>query len=156
MTHAPRSPRLRFRDAEDVVAAVRASGGRFTAARRAVLDALFAADGPVRAEEVAGGLGGRSAPIELASVYRALEYLEGLGAVRHFHAGHGPGRYALTGGGEREYLACERCGGVLAVEAARLDAVREAIEGEFGYRARFSHFPIVGLCQGCAASATAT
>ena len=31
----------------------------------------------------------------------------------------------------------------------RLDRVRELIERELGYRARFSHFPIVGLCASC-------
>ena len=42
-----------------------------------------------------------------------------------------------------------------ALEAERLDGVREAIEREFGYRARFSHFPIVGLCAECAAATDA-
>ncbi len=75
--------------------------------------------------------------------------------MRHVHLGHGPGLYALTGGGEREYLVCERCDRVTALGAERLDGVREAIEREFGYRARFSHFPIVGLCADCAAATAA-
>jgi Fur family ferric uptake transcriptional regulator len=151
MTHAPRSPRLPFDDIDDVARALREAGGRFSAPRRQVLETLFAADGPVTAEAVAGGLDGRTEPLEPASVYRALEYLESLGVVRHVHAGHGPGLYALTGQGEREYLACERCKRVTAVPSEQLDAVRAAIEREFGYRARFTHFPIVGLCATCAA-----
>ena len=151
MTRAPRSPRLEFRDIDDVARALREAGGRFSAPRRRVLEVLFAADGPVSAEAVATGLGGRAEPLDPASVYRALEYLEELGVVRHVHAGHGPGLYALTGQGEREYLACERCERVTAVPAERLDPVRREIEREFGYRARFTHFPILGLCAACAA-----
>ena len=148
MTRAPNRPPLEFRDIDDVARALREAGGRFSAARRRVLEALFAADAPLAADAVAPGL-------DRASVYRALEYLEELGVVRHVHLGHGPGLYALTGGREREYLVCERCDRVTALEAGRLDGVREAIEREFGYRARFSHFPIVGLCADCAAATDA-
>jgi hypothetical protein len=35
------------------------------------------------------------------------------------------------------------------VPPGRLDAARELIERETGYRARFSHFPIVGTCAAC-------
>ena len=148
MTHAPNRPPLAYRDIDDVARALREAGGRFSAARRRVLEALFAAEGPLPADAVAPGL-------DRASVYRALEYLEELGVVRHVHLGHSPGLYALTGGAEREYLTCERCHRITALEAERLDEVRDLIEAQFGYRARFSHFPIVGLCADCAAATDA-
>ena len=148
MTHAPNRPPLAYRDIDDVARALREAGGRFSAARRRVLEALFAAEAPLPAEAVAPGL-------DRASVYRALEYLEELGVVRHVHLGHSPGLYALTGGAEREYLTCERCHRITALEAERLDEVRDLIEAQFGYRARFSHFPIVGLCADCAAATDA-
>ncbi len=84
MTRASDTPRLAFRDIDDVAAALRAAGGRFSAVRQRVLQAMFDADGPLPADAVAPEL-------DQASVYRALEYLEELGAVRHVHAGHGPG-----------------------------------------------------------------
>jgi Fur family ferric uptake transcriptional regulator len=148
MTHAPNRPPLAYRDIDDVARALREAGGRFSAARRRVLEALFAAEAPLPADAVAPGL-------DRASVYRALEYLEELGVVRHVHLGHSPGLYALTGGAEREYLTCERCHRITALEAERLDEVRDLIEAQFGYRARFSHFPIVGLCADCAAATDA-
>ena len=148
MTRAPHRPPLAYRDIDDVARALREAGGRFSAARRRVLEALFAAEAPLPADAVAPGL-------DRASVYRALEYLEELGVVRHVHLGHSPGLYALTGGAEREYLTCERCHRITALEAERLDEVRNLIESQFGYRARFSHFPIVGLCADCAAATDA-
>ena len=53
--------------------------------------------------------------------------------------------------GEREYLTCERCADYRALPTQELDAVRGLIEHQFGYRASFIHFPIVGLCPSCAA-----
>src|SRR3954452_6599991 len=144
MTVAPRSDPLRFGSLEEVEAAVRRDGGRLTRPRRQVLEALFAAEGLVSAEQIAGQ------EIEIASVYRNLERLEELGVVRHVHLGHGPGLYGLVGDGEREYLVCEGCGRVTAADPARLDRARAAIRADLGYEARFTHFPIHGLCDDCA------
>ncbi len=150
MTSAPRVPRLAFAGIDDVAAALRRGGGRLSSTRRLVLEALFAAPGPVSAEHIAQGLDGRLTRLDVASVYRTLERLEALGAVRHVHIGHGPGLYALAGEEEREYLVCERCDRVTSVGSARMEAVRAQIREDFGYHARFSHFPILGLCPRCA------
>lgn len=74
--------------------------------------------------------------------------------VRHVHVGHGPGLYALEDGTEREYLVCERCNRVDTVDAKKLQRARAEIRKQFGYEARFSHFPIVGLCERCAGEAS--
>jgi Fur family ferric uptake transcriptional regulator len=129
---------------------VRGRGLRLSSARRLVLEALFAADHPATADEIAGGLGGRVTRSDLASVYRNLETLEQLGVVHHVHAGHGPGLYALARG--REYLLCERCGELQAVPPAALEPVRLALREAFGYEGRFTHFPLVALCGECAAT----
>jgi len=137
-------------DLDDALQALRESGHRVTAPRRLVLEALFQADGPVSAEYVADGMGGSSTPMDTATVHRILAQLEELGLIRHVHIGHGPGLYALVGGADREYLACERCGRVTTVEPGDLDSIRRTIRRRFGYEARFTHFPILGLCQSCA------
>jgi Fur family ferric uptake transcriptional regulator len=137
-------------DLDEAIAAVRRTGLRLTAARRLVLEALLAAREPISAEDIADGLGGRMTQSDIASVYRNLETLGELGLVRHFHAGHGPGRYVLEGTGHREYLACEGCGALESVDPAALDGVRDAVRHLSGFEARFSHFPIVGLCAECA------
>jgi Fur family ferric uptake transcriptional regulator len=137
-------------DLSSAMALMRRRGLRVSAARRLVLEALLAADGPMSAEQIAEGIGGRVPSSDIGSVYRNLQALEDIGVVRHVHLGHGPGLHALAVTGEREYLTCERCADYHAVQPQELDAVRELIESQFGYRASFIHFPIVGLCPGCA------
>ena len=150
MTKAPRRAPLILRDLDEAEDAVRAGGLRLTAARRAVLAALFAAEGPVSAEEIAAGLGGRVTATEISSVYRNLELLEQLGVVRHLHAGHGPGRYVLETAAERGYLACESCGAIVTLEGAELEAVRGPVRAASGFEPDLSHFPVVGRCARCA------
>ena len=128
---------------------LRERGLRVSAARRLVLEALLAADGPMSAEQIAQGIGGRVACSDIASVYRNLQAFDEIGLVRHVHLGHSPGLHALAVGGEQEYLTCERCADYLAVAPEQFDGVRELIERAFGYRANFTHFPVVGLCPRC-------
>jgi Fur family ferric uptake transcriptional regulator len=149
MTVAQTTPPLEFETLADAIAALRAQGLRMSAARRLVLETLFAAARPLSAEEVADGLDGLLPISDLASCYRNLETLERLGLVRHVHLGHSPGMYSLAGRGAPEYLHCEICGGYTIARAGELDAVREAVREAFGYAARFSHFPIVGTCPAC-------
>jgi Fur family ferric uptake transcriptional regulator len=104
---------------------------------------------PLSAEQIAEGFGELPAS-DLASVYRNLETLERLGLVQHVHLGHGAGRY-VRAGREREYLVCERCGVQRPVAPEQLDGVRRAVREATGFEARFSHFPIVGLCGDCSA-----
>ena len=135
-------------DAETAGRAVRANGLRLSTARRLVLEALYTAPAPVAADEIADGLGGRLPRSDLASVYRNLETLEQVGLVRHVHLGHGPGRYTPAGR-PGDFLVCERCEHVAAVDTEQLRAAREAIRAATGFEAHFHHFPISGLCGGC-------
>jgi Fur family ferric uptake transcriptional regulator len=131
------------------VAALRDAGLRLSTARRVVLEALFRAKRPLSAEQLAEGAEGMP-PSDVASVYRNLETLERLGVVRHVHLGHGPGLYALAGTSHEEYLLCESCGQTQAVDPSQLEDVRNEIRERFKFQARFSHFPLSGLCQHCA------
>jgi Fur family transcriptional regulator, ferric uptake regulator len=146
MTIAPDVPRLVVSTPGEAIQALRESGLRLSTARRLVIEALFAADGPVSAAALAQDL-----LLEESSVYRNLEVLERHGLTRHVHLGHGPGLYALVGRDEGEYLYCQRCGKVTLLAPEELDPVREHLRDHFGHTARFTHFAIVGLCEPCAA-----
>jgi Fur family ferric uptake transcriptional regulator len=126
------------------VVALRTRGMRVSGPRRALLETLYGAAGPLTAEELAGEL-------DLASVYRNLDALEAVGLVRHVHVGHGPGLYALAARRDRGYAACEGCGRHAALGPSALAAVRAAVAAATGFTSDFSHFPIVGLCPHCAA-----
>jgi Fur family ferric uptake transcriptional regulator len=142
-------PPLSFTTLDEAIAALRNRGLRLSAARRLVLASLFRADRPLSAEEVAEGLDGLIPASDLASCYRNLEMLERLGLVRHVHAGHGPGLYALAGHGAAEYLMCEKCNAFRVAPPEAMTAVRTAIREAFGYEARFAHWPLTGTCPTC-------
>lgn len=147
MTASPDTPPQVFADVGEAIRALRDAGLRVSTARRLVLEALFAAAGPVSAAHLA-----RALSLDESSVYRNLELLEQRGIVRHLHLGHSPGLYVLASEHEAEYLYCERCGKVTAVPPQRLDGIRAEIARSFGHTARFTHFAIVGACRECASA----
>jgi Fur family transcriptional regulator, ferric uptake regulator len=150
VTRPHSGPTLEAPDLDSALAALRARGLRVSAARRLVLETLYASADPLTAEQIAAGLDGRVPRSDIGSVYRNLETLEQIGLVSHFHLGHGPGLYAPASTGTREYLVCDSCATVRALEPRALDGVRDLIRRELGYEARFTHFPIAGLCPRCA------
>ena len=145
MTTSPDVPLQQASSLPDAIEILRERGLRVSKPRRLLLGALFETDRPVSAEQLA-----RRLALDAASVHRNLETLERTGLVRHVHLGHSPGLYAASRGGEREYICCERCGSATALATKELDPVRRRIKQRYGYEARFSHFPIVGLCADCA------
>ena len=149
MTVSRLNPPLAVGSLDEAFEALRGHGLRVSAARRLVLEALFAAEGPVSADAIAHGLDGRLPGSDLASVYRNLEAFEALGLVRHVHVGHGPGLYGLASEGEREYLVCESCDRIQTLPPGTLDGVKDAIREQLGFEARFTHFPIAGSCAAC-------
>jgi Fur family transcriptional regulator, ferric uptake regulator len=136
------------RDTDSAIAAVRRRGLRVTASRRLVVEAVYSADRPVTAEEIASGMYGRSPRCDLASVYRNLETMQDAGLVRHVHLGHGPGLYAPAAGAG-EYVACDRCGRSQVIPPAAAERLRASVREAVGYEASFAHFPITGLCPAC-------
>ena len=120
---------------------LRARGLRISTTRRQLVDALFAAEGPVSAEALA-----RSAKADLASVYRNLDALEQAGIAHHVHVGHAAGRYVLSGRHPGGYVACERCGRHETFDAGEL---REQVAEHTGFICDFTHFPLVGICEEC-------
>jgi Fur family ferric uptake transcriptional regulator len=131
------------------LATVRARGLRVSAARRLVLEALFAAGEPVTADQIAAGLGGRMPRSDLGSVYRNLETLERVGVVRHVRAAHGAGLYTIARGENDGFLTCERCGEIRPANPHAVAVIRGAVRKAFGYEASFGSFPIVGVCPRC-------
>jgi Fur family ferric uptake transcriptional regulator len=150
VTRSYSAPTIEAPDLEAAVRAMREHGLRVSAARRLVLEAIFAAGEPVTAERIADGLGGRLPRSDITSVYRSLERLEEIGLARHFHLGHGPGLYVRAGAPVREFLLCDACGQVRPVDPGELDRVRAVIREDLGHEASFTHFPIAGLCRDCA------
>ncbi|ROR31986.1 Fur family transcriptional regulator [Inmirania thermothiophila] len=131
-------------------AACRRSGARLTPLRRRVLELVWRGHRPVGAYEILDGLraeGRRAAP---PTVYRALEFLQGLGLVHRIasrNAWLGCPRGGPHAGG---FLVCAACGRTEEIEDRALAAAAAASAARHGFSAPPRAVEVVALCDGCA------
>ncbi|HJS71910.1 MAG TPA: Fur family transcriptional regulator [Acidimicrobiia bacterium] len=126
---------------------------RYTAGRRAVVDTLAGAGGPLSAAEVSE----RLTDLPLSSIYRTLAVLEGAGVVAHHLGAKGLTRFELAEwlAGHHHHLVCIDCGSVSDVDipGEHEDDVR-ALVAEIAALASFSPIDhaleIEGRCSRCA------
>lgn len=143
-----------LRSADDVLAVVRARGGRVTASRRAVIEALLAGDHHVTADEVAARVAAEHPDVHRSTVYRTLDRLQEVGVVTHVHLGHGPSTFHLADP-PHHHAVCSECGAVVEVPAAALDDLAGRLRSEHGFELAPQHFALSGRCRDCAARGVA-
>lgn len=127
---------------------------RFTKGRRAVVDALAGASGPMSAAELDVELG---AEVPLSSIYRTLSVLEDAGVVAHHLGAKGLTRFELAEWltGHHHHLVCIDCGSVADIDipSSKEESVRSLVS-EIAALASFSAtdhaLEIEGRCARCA------
>ena len=127
---------------------LRAHGLRVTAQRQLVLDAV-SESGHATAEQVHEVVSGRVAGVNITTVYRTLDLLEGLGLVAHTHLSHGAPVYHLSGDRGHVHLVCHRCGEVDEVSPEVFDGVRRSLEQQRGFSLDVGHVALFGICSDC-------
>jgi Fur family transcriptional regulator, ferric uptake regulator len=129
---------------------IRAHGGRSTASRRVVIEALIEAQGELRdADQIVAAVQGRYPSINDSTVYRTLDLLEHLGLARHVHLGHGPSQWYLSDERRRWYLTCTRCGRAVETDSAVFDSLTADVASRTGFVIDPGHFAVTGICAAC-------
>lgn len=125
-------------------------GERLTRTRRAVLETLAAAGGPMSVRALHQSVGPRR--VDLVTVYRTLHWLEELGAARAVLTGGAAELFELALPGEHtHHLLCDECGAVATVPVCGVDpAVAGRIEREHGFRVSHHRLTYHGRCRECA------
>jgi len=138
--------------AQDLEAALAANGLRLTAARRAICRVLARShDQHLTATDLLRKVKRASPGVNLSTIYRTLEALEGAGLLHHVHLGHGPGIVHLSEATDHHHLYCERCGKTVDLPLPELGPSLRRLAARHGFRLGGVHFAIAGLCQACAA-----
>jgi Fur family transcriptional regulator, ferric uptake regulator len=134
------------------------AGYRSSAPRAAVVDALAELGCSVTARQIADRLNQGGRAIGLASVYRALELLEGMGLVQRIDLGEGVARYepAHRSGEHHHHLVCDNCGSVTAFEDADLERAIERLSRRVDFAIDAHDVTLRGECPVCHSAARAS
>lgn len=131
--------------------ALRERGLRATPQRRLVLKAVSEL-GHATPEQVCEFVQGEAASLNLSTVYRALELLEGLGVVSHTHLQHGSPTYQVADHVDHLHLVCRRCGSVTEADLDLARPLADTVASAHGFRTDLAHLSLHGICGACGSS----
>jgi Fur family ferric uptake transcriptional regulator len=133
------------------LARVAEAGHRSGGARRAVIESLADEDCCRSAQEIFDELRADGRRVGIASVYRVLDLLVGLGLVQRVDLGGGTARYerALPDGEHHHHLVCVDCGDVRPFEDRGLERALEATAAGSEYTVEGHDVVLRGRCPDC-------
>jgi Fur family ferric uptake transcriptional regulator len=131
--------------------ALRDAGHRAGGARAAVVDLLGRQSCCLSVQEIADELRGSGNDVGIASVYRAVDLLHGMGLVQRVEFGEGAARFepVIPGGEHHHHAVCEVCGRVTRFEDERLERQLEQLAGRLKHSMRGHDLVIRGACSRC-------
>ena len=152
MNLASQTAELRGEWVEHALASLHEAGFRKGGARSAVVELLGEQECALSALEVEEKLRARDHSIGRASVYRALDQLEGLHLVQRLEMGTGTATYEpLRPSGEHHHhLVCQRCGKVVPFEDPKLEREIERVSRGASFAVSDHDLTLRGTCRKCA------
>ncbi len=139
-------------DATSMAAELSARGMRMTRQRRAVLDTVAAAGSAISPLQVFDAARERCPELGLTTVYRTLEVLGEIGALRRLHGEHCES-FVPAASAHGHTVVCERCGRVTEFTDCDMHAVAAAAAKQTGYRITEHFLQLSGVCPECLAAA---
>lgn len=142
---------------EHTAQALREAGYRSSAPRMAVVEVLGRHGCLQTSREIADRLRSEGRDVGVATVYRALELLEGLGLLHRLETGEGPARYepAHPSGEHHHHLVCERCGRVVAFEDPGVERSMNRLARQLDFEVEGHDVVLRGKCPTCVANLSA-
>jgi Fur family ferric uptake transcriptional regulator len=125
------------------------NGHRLTAARRVILEVLLASGGHVSADQLAEMVRTQAPQVGRMTVYRTLELLSELGAIRPVYQGTGAAHYILMENGHHHHLVCAGCDCVIEFEECVLAEIEEMVSGRFNFQIQGHLLEFYGICADC-------
>jgi len=137
--------------AEHALASLHDAGYRRGGARTAVVEALARHDCAVTALELDDELRRRKPAVARASVYRALEQLEGLGLVQRMEVSRGTAGYERVepGGEHHHHAICRRCGRMVPFEDQSLERAIAELSDAISFEVTDHDVVLRGTCERC-------
>ena len=136
---------------QHALATLEREGHRAGAARRTVVELLGRQRCCLSAKEITEQLRVEGREVGVASVYRALELLDGLKLVQRLDAGEGVVRYEplLADGEHHHHIVCDGCGGVAAYEDAELERAIAELARRLSWDVEAYDVVLRGRCPAC-------
>ncbi len=140
---------MRVIDLERLEQQLKAHSYKLTRQRRAVLRVLATTDGRLDAARICEDARAECPEIGLTTVYRTLDILADIGALRRLHLPDGCHSYAPASPGHRHHLICVGCGRAVEFEGCDLTALVDSVASKTGFEVEGHWLQLMGRCPEC-------
>jgi Fe2+ or Zn2+ uptake regulation protein len=132
-------------------ALLRQQGHRLTPQRLQVLQVIKAHGQHMTAEEIHAAIVPQQPYLDIATVYRTLQWLQSVGLVAPISMGDAKLHYEYHAPGEHHHhLVCQHCGVQIQIPDADLAALKQALQQRYGFVVQIDHLALPGRCAICA------
>jgi Fur family transcriptional regulator, ferric uptake regulator len=133
----------------EAVGRLRAQGYRLTRQRTLILDVISRNCQHLSADEIHREVVRHNPAINLATVYRTLNWLHGAGLIRKIDVGRDRLLYEYAAAGEHHHLICRACEAEYEIDHHVFEKLREHILEHYDFEADPEHVAIFGRCSRC-------
>jgi Fur family ferric uptake transcriptional regulator len=137
---------MEHRNVADVL---RSQGHRLTPQRLVVLDIIQTSGQHLTAEQIHASVTARHPYVNLATVYRTLQWLEDVGLVAPIVIAGQPVCYEYVRGDVHHHLVCVECGYQMEIDDSIMDSIKSQLLEHYGFAAQLNHLALPGRCAGC-------
>ena len=138
-------------DLETITQQLAARQFKITRQRRAVLSAIAASHSRLSPAEVYAKAKRQCRDLGLATVYRTLDILAELGAIRRVHLDDGCEGFAPVSAEHGHHLICRECSAAIEFEDCDMMALLRRVEAKTGFKVEQHWLELVGRCPECQA-----
>jgi Fur family transcriptional regulator, ferric uptake regulator len=136
--------------------ALREQGFRLTHQRRLILDYIKQRAGHVTADDIYSEVSRHCPEMNIATVYRNLQWLYSVGLLRKFDLGKDRLEYEYASADAHHHLICKDCGSEQEIDDHVMVCFRAHVLEHYGFEADPEHVPILGRCAQCRAKDNGT
>jgi Fur family ferric uptake transcriptional regulator len=138
---------------EELCTALSSRDYRLTHARLAILRALVSAGGHISADDLVAIVREQAPQVGRMTVYRTLDLLSQLGAIRPVYLGTGAAHYVVLHEGHHHHLVCSSCHRVVEIHDCRVGELEMALAERYGFDVQGHLVEFYGVCAQCRAEA---
>ncbi|HEY0603641.1 MAG TPA: Fur family transcriptional regulator [Herpetosiphonaceae bacterium] len=128
---------------------LRKQGYRLTRQRMLILDLLRSSERHMTADQIYVEVSRHHPEINLATVYRTLQWLHQVGMLRKIDVGKDRLEYEYAHDAEHHHLICKVCGAQTQIDNHVIQTLQDHILEHYGFEADPDHVAIFGRCADC-------
>lgn len=135
-----------------LIEAMDSAGYRLTGPRRTLAELIASREGTFTAADLAADVRARHLGIGRATIFRAIEVLESVGAVERVDLPNGEHAYVACVPSHHHHVICSRCGRATEIGDIGLLSLAREVGRRTGYRVDEHRLELFGLCPDCLAA----